>query len=238
VAEERGGFLSRWARRKAAALGETRPEEPASSATPLVLEVEALRPANPAEGSPLVAQPALVPAQPEPALSLDDVKFLTKDSDFKPFMAKGVGPEVRNAALKKLFADPHFNVMDGLDTYIDDYSKSDPIPEAMLRQMSSAKVLGLFDEEKSDPEGGEIQYAAPTREDANNPGPQSMAELGETTGTMEPPTAYSSDPSSADLLLDATGSTYPIASQEDHANTDLRLQPDHAATTQDTGRGT
>jgi hypothetical protein len=29
---------------------------------------------------------------------------------------------VKNAAMKKLFADPHFNVMDRLDIYIDDYS--------------------------------------------------------------------------------------------------------------------
>ncbi len=50
------------------------------------------------------------------------------DSDFKPFVAKNVAPEVKNAAFKKLFADPHFNVMDGLDTYIDDYSKSDADP--------------------------------------------------------------------------------------------------------------
>jgi hypothetical protein len=39
-----------------------------------------------------------------------------------------VAPEVKNAAFKKLFADPHFNVMDGLDIYIDDYSKPDPLP--------------------------------------------------------------------------------------------------------------
>ena len=43
--------------------------------------------------------------------------------------------------MKKLFADPHFNVMDGLDTYIDDYAKPDPIPPAMLRQLASAKFL-------------------------------------------------------------------------------------------------
>jgi hypothetical protein len=238
VVEERGGFLSRWARRKTAALGETQPEESPSSATPAVREVEALRPPNPAEGTPFVAQPALVPAQPEPALSLEDVKFLTKDSDFKPFMAKGVGPEVRNAAMKKLFSDPHFNVMDGLDTYIDDYSKSDPIPEAMLRQMTSAKVLGLFDEDKSDVKGGEIQDAALTREDANNPGSQSMAELGETTGMQKPLAADAGDRGSANSLPDPTEPTCPIASQEDHANTDLRLQPDHAPASRGTGCGT
>ena len=32
--------------------------------------------------------------------------------------------------------------MDGLDTYIDDYGKPDPIPLSMLRQMNQAAVLG------------------------------------------------------------------------------------------------
>ena len=49
--------------------------------------------------------------------------------------------------MKKLFSDPHFNVMDGLDTYIDDYGKPDPIPPSMLRQMVQSKFLGLFDDE-------------------------------------------------------------------------------------------
>ena len=37
--------------------------------------------------------------------------------------------------------------MDGLDTYIDDYGKPDPIPLSMLRRMNQSAVLGLFDEE-------------------------------------------------------------------------------------------
>ena len=49
--------------------------------------------------------------------------------------------------MKKLFSDPHFNVMDGLDTYIDDYGKPDPIPLSMLRRMNQSAVLGLFDDE-------------------------------------------------------------------------------------------
>ena len=53
--------------------------------------------------------------------------------------------------MKKLFSDPHFNVMDGLDTYIDDYGKPDPIPLSMLRRMNQAAVLGLFDDETTMP---------------------------------------------------------------------------------------
>ena len=65
-------------------------------------------------------------------------------------MGQGVAPEVKNAAMKKLFADPHFNVMDRMDIYIDDYSQPDPLPLAMLRQMNGAKFLNLFEEEDKD----------------------------------------------------------------------------------------
>jgi hypothetical protein len=60
-------------------------------------------------------------------------------------MRPGVDGTVRNAALKKLFSDPRFNVMDGLDTYIDDYGKPDPLPLAMLRRMQQSATLGLFE---------------------------------------------------------------------------------------------
>jgi hypothetical protein len=60
-----------------------------------------------------------------------------------------VTPEVKNAALKTLFTDPHFNLMDGLDTYIDDYGKPDPLPAGMLRKMLQSQALGLFDDEKT-----------------------------------------------------------------------------------------
>ena len=79
--------------------------------------------------------------------SLADTQHLTPESDFTAYVARGVTPDVKNAAMKKLFADPHFNVMDGLDIYIDDYSQPDPLPLAMLRQMTSAKTLNLFDDE-------------------------------------------------------------------------------------------
>lgn len=88
------------------------------------------------------------PSAPEPPPTLADAQTLTPQSDFKPYMSAQVTPEVRNAAMKKLFADPHFNVMDGLDIYIDDYTKPDPLPMSMMRQMASANFLGLFDDEK------------------------------------------------------------------------------------------
>ena len=147
MAEEQSGFLGRWARRKTDALQGKPLDEPAApvKAVPLAAAV------SPAALKPDLAEipaAAVPPAEPpEKLLSLDDVKALTQASDFKPFMARNVGADVRNAAMKKLFTDPHYNVMDGLDIYIGDYSIADPIPESMLRQMVGAKLLNIFDDQ-------------------------------------------------------------------------------------------
>ncbi|WP_309683542.1 DUF3306 domain-containing protein [Polaromonas sp.] len=217
MAEDNAGFLGRWARRKHDALQ----GKPLPVATPL--------PSGPVapQSPPGVAQ---APEPPEKLLTLDDVKQLTRDSDFKPFMAGNVGPEVRNAAMKKLFADPHFNVMDGLDIYIDDYSKSDPIPESMLRQMASAKFLKLFDDE----EEAEKQALADasTRESANNPTDETVAQSCEHPDMVRPDIPDSTQPVSAPPAVDAG------VSPQNHAHTDLRLQPDHAPSAPGAGRGT
>ena len=131
------GFLGRWSQRKQAVREGKALEEPL---------VKFGAPVAPVPTAPAAVAVASVEDAPPPP-TLDDVKRLTAESDFKPFVARDVAPDVRNAAMKKLFTDPHYNVMDGLDIYIDDYSKPDPLPESMLRQMASAKFLKLFEEE-------------------------------------------------------------------------------------------
>jgi hypothetical protein len=139
------GFLSRWSRRKVDERAGRPLDEPkptpsiASGSSPAVAPNQVLSadaPAAHAEGP--VSQPSL---------TLADTQQLTPESDYTGFMARGVAPDVKNAAMKKLFTDPHFNVMDRMDIYIDDYSLPDPLPLAMLRQMTSAKTLKLFDDE-------------------------------------------------------------------------------------------
>ena len=221
MAEEQSGFLGRWARRKTDVLQGKAVEEPVVVAKPVLPEAAA----NQLETSPEEA------TEKPPALSLDDVKLLTKDSDFKPFMAQNVCADVRNAAMKKLFADPHFNVMDGLDIYIDDYSKSDPIPEAMLRAMTSSKFLKLFDDEEDDKDK-EVQEDAATRDNANNAADQTVAKSTEDENPAEPESAPQINSSQPELLPDS------VASQKDHDNPHLRLQPDHASPAPEAGRGT
>lgn len=164
-------FLSRWSRRKALQRQET--SRPVPDAPPLPEATGPVAPAAtaalPADAAvvapPSEARPAAAPAPPPP--TLEEVRALTPSSDFTRFVAPGVDSEVKNAAMKKLFTDPHFNVMDGLDTYIDDYGKSDPIPKSMLRQMVQARVLGLLDDELEEqplPVGELASGAAASRE--------------------------------------------------------------------------
>jgi len=135
------GFLRRWSRRKTETkLGlEPAPELQAEAAAPAVAPgpapVSAFSP-PPAGAIELEPVPE---AEAAPRLpTMDDVAQLTPDSDFSAFVARGVDQAVRRSALKKLFADPHFNVMDRLDIYIDDYNKPSPMPEGMLDQLKHA----------------------------------------------------------------------------------------------------
>ncbi len=146
------GFLSRWSRRKTEVREGRATQEPTQAPTVDKRANAATSPLNAvqAPSAPVAksAQPAAASneAADKPMPSLVDVQQLTPESDFTGFMARGVAPDVKNAAMKKLFSDPHFNVMDRMDIYIDDYSQPDPLPMAMLRQMTSAKTLNLFDD--------------------------------------------------------------------------------------------
>jgi hypothetical protein len=89
-------------------------------------------------------------------VELPPLDSLTFESDFRDFMHAKVEESVKRAALKKLFADPRFNVMDGLDTYIDDYSIENPIPDEMMARLDHARQA-LFgqQEEKEEPKASE-----------------------------------------------------------------------------------
>jgi hypothetical protein len=196
------GFLSRWSSRKIKAktgspvADETLPEaaaKPAANAAP--------HPVTPLDATPAVApgaatvqppvsggaaptqeaKPAPAPTTQSVLPTMDDVRALTKDSDFTRFVQPGVDPTVRNAAFKQLFTDPFFNEMDGLDIYIDDYSQPNPLPLSLARKLTSSKVLNLFEtpEEKAARRAAEaakerasappLEAAAPQNPEATHP---------------------------------------------------------------------
>lgn len=167
--DEGGGFLARWARRKAAARsGAVAPEPPAPPPQAAVVPPPTEARTAPAAAALTAAEPAVAAPPPPPPPTMDDVAALTPEADFGRFVARDVDPGVRNAAMKKLFTDPHYNVMDGLDIYIDDYGKPDPIPQSMLRSLAQSQLLGLFKDEVDDkPDAARatpIDHASPTAE--------------------------------------------------------------------------
>lgn len=125
-----GGFLNRWSRLKGGE--QLEPEKKPAE----VIKADTSNQSSPKD----------TPALPEAApLSLDDVEKIDRFApDFSAFMKPDVDPAVQQAAMKKMFSDPHFNVMDGLDIYIDDYSKPDPIPLDMLKRMVQSDMLNIF----------------------------------------------------------------------------------------------
>ena len=84
---------------------------------------------------------------------------LTFESDFTAFMHAKVDEGVKRAALKKLFSDPRFNVMDGLDTYIDDYTKNEGISEEMLKSLKHSRTT-LFGQPTAEERQAEAQAEA------------------------------------------------------------------------------
>lgn len=204
-------FFSRWSRRKVQVrTGEPLPPEPPPPVA-VVAPVAVVLPVASVE--PAVAEPA----EPPPALTLDDVARLTPESDYSAFVGKGVSSDVRNAAVKKLFTDPHYNIMDGLDIYIDDYSKPSPLSAADMAKMVGAQFLKLVD----DP--NEVKPVATAITD-----PQT-----------EPPTEVADAAAEAEEASPDDNNDSPVPEtpdpHDDHA--DLQLQPDHAPEPEGSGRG-
>lgn len=143
--EEKEKFLSRWSRLKRAVAND------ASAAAP----------------SPVVA--------PGTAAELPPLDTLDFSSDFTGFLQPQVEESMKRAALKKLFHSGQFNTMDGLDVYIDDYNKFEPIPEEMLRQMEQARGLLFPREEEEQPvESPETMAVAVSPEAAPDESPSPM----------------------------------------------------------------
>jgi len=127
-------FVSRWSRRKLAA------------AQPGVAQVPAAAPAA-------AAPPDLPP-----------VDQLTPDADFSGFMDAKVDDALRRSALKKLFADPRFNVPDGLDDYAEDYTLLEALAPGVASQLAHARttLFGPEHERAKKSDGQDASDAATT----------------------------------------------------------------------------
>lgn len=178
--ESRGFSLRRWSRRKHAAAREqdrppAAPAQASDGAFPEVTPATACAvPAGVADGpaaaagfadgaapaDAMAASSAAPPSAESPmrqAAALPPIESLTPDSDFAAFMRPGVDESLKRGALKRLFTDPHFNVMDGLDIYIDDYTKPDPVEPSIARALL-ARIT--FDASANAPAGNPVAAGA------------------------------------------------------------------------------
>jgi hypothetical protein len=146
-------FLSRWSRLKRSGS-----EAKAAPAAPPVSQV------------PAAPQPGAAAAPPAPP-PLPPIESLEPGADIAQFMKAEVEEGLKRQAVKKLLQDPRFNVMDGLDVYIDDFSKPDPLPEGWLEKMTQTARLGEYRE--PEPVAGEAEekeeQAAPPPGEAGAP---------------------------------------------------------------------
>jgi Protein of unknown function (DUF3306) len=178
------GFLGRWSRRKAGlepeGLDGSAPELKPKTTTSSVPQDK-----KTSESASTPAEEETLPPTLEDAESID--RFAP---DFSAFMKPNVDPAVQHAAMKKLFSDPHFNIMDRLDIYIDDYSIPDPIPMEMLKRMVQSESLGLFRKFEDGP--GAKVLAESEEEKALEPEP---------TAAAEPDPAEIADASAGDVTM-------------------------------------
>jgi len=178
--------LKRWSQRKRAAARTDR-AEPLPSEAP-VAEVPA---------AAAIATTDAAPAAMPEAAPLPPVDSLTFVSDFSAFMQPKIDEETKRAALRKLFSDPSFNVMDGLDIYVGDYTQPDPMPAGMLEKLSAVYAM--------------LDPAEPVQDDkvaaANPPAPADAAPVAATESsvgvTAEPAPAQESSAPAADPVARA-----------------------------------
>jgi hypothetical protein len=118
------------------------------------------------------------------------VDSLTIDSDFTAFLRPEVAEKLKQTALKQLFRDPHFNVMDGLDVYIDDYSRPDPIPADLVRELVQGRYV--FDPPRTRVNAQGVVEDVPPEEPATSPPAAPAERLPEAEPAASPVTGAAS----------------------------------------------
>ena len=143
-------FFSRWSRQKSLNRELTQAREAAVPKVPVVADAELaagratapLAPVAKTDTQTPVTSPQTSPDIPTQA----DVDALAVGADVSRFLQSGVAEAVRGAALKKLFADPAYNVISEMDDYVEDYSQMVKLSATELRQLQQSKDLYLFED--------------------------------------------------------------------------------------------
>lgn len=132
---EEESFLQRWARLKRESHVDAVEPEAAAPATPAAPEAEAAGaetlPAAPC-GEDESARPA---AEAEGAPELPPIDSLSEESDFGVFMKPGVDPALRRLALRKMWGNPKYQVVDELDPFRADFAAFTALGDTITSDM-------------------------------------------------------------------------------------------------------
>lgn len=149
--DDKKPFLSRWSQRKLAAeqekAGEKLLRDDAAQAQADVQGTAHL----PARVAGANKSSATINQGVNP-VELPTIDSVNLESGVAPFFKQQADESLRRLALKKLLSDPHFNIMDGLDIYVGDYSQPDPIPPEMMKKIRHARQWVMTPEEIVDAE--------------------------------------------------------------------------------------
>lgn len=198
-------FLSRWSKRKLEVRAQEKQTAETASLQAKDQQVGVVAMPTDFEESKAVSinapeEPVSKPELPLPTeADLDAVK---QGGDIKAFMVDKVSTELKNKAFKALFSRPEFNVMDGLDIYIDDYNKFTPLTQEDIGKMTLSKQL-LSRPDLEVPKIGDIEAG--------------LQKLGST--------APASDESGSGVL-DKADAEKPVVPAEPETSDEVRVIPD------------
>ena len=116
-AGRREEFLERWSRRK--------------------LDARQDDSVLPAEDA-MAGDMASVTDEPDELLTDADmppIESLDESSDYSPFLSPGVSDGLRQQAMRKLFAQPGFNITDGLNDYDEDFTQFTGLGNVITHEM-------------------------------------------------------------------------------------------------------
>lgn len=194
MANDTEPFLSRWSRLKREGGDAEGVSAPGSASTPSASPGDARKPSDAKE-----------PDAPLP--ELPPIDELTAESDFRPFMDPRVPDALRRLALKKLYADPHFNVQDMLDDFAEDYTLLETLPAGMASKLAHARRTLLGRGETDRIEAEERQAAAQSAAEGVPPPPDDAGEQARVADKRDPVDANAPAP---------PNEAQPEASPEEH----------------------
>lgn len=114
------------------------------------------------------------PAEATVLPSLETLAAQGLEADFAPFMQQGVEEATKRAAIQQLFKQPVFNVMDGLDVYIEDFNIYEPLMASELPGLAHARAMLFPEPEEGQEQGVEATQLADTQTES-----QEQASAGE-----------------------------------------------------------